>query len=101
MGNSIYRKRIFTVLFSSFHFTEAFISSDVEIDHGKLSRKYGNFFAINQNLKMNFMKKIIQVALLLSIFLSISSTNIFAQRAYFVKNGYTGSNTDTVSTHST
>ena len=98
MGNSIYRKRIFTVLFSSFHFTEAFISSDVEIDHGKLSRKYGNFFAINQNLKMNFMKKIIQVALLLSIFLSISSTNIFAQRAYFVKNGYTGSNTDTVST---
>ena len=49
-------------------------------------------------MKFYFMKKIIQVAVLLSIFLSISATNIFAQRAYFVKNGYTGSNTDTVST---
>ena len=98
MGYSIFRKQIFTVLFSSFHFTEAFISSDVKITEGKLSRTYGIFFVINQNLKVNFMKKIIQVAVLLSIFLSISATNIFAQRAYFVKNGYTGSNTDTVST---
>jgi hypothetical protein len=50
----------------------------------------------NQIKSVVFMSKIIRLAAVF-IFFTICQNSINAQKAFFVKNGYTGSNTDTVS----
>ena len=86
---------MFSIIFKNRYFTGLLSSSILSIN--LLQKLIDKIFSLfNQLMKVVFLQKVIRL-ISLFILIVICQNNINAQKAYFVKNGYTGSNTDTVS----